>query len=193
MTFAIPPAVPAGSLAASAQPSLTSPDGELLLRPWQLGDAPVVQSAYRDPDIRRWHLHHVDSAEEARAWIAKHELSWRQERAAQWVVTRADSGEAVGRTALRWMDLLHGVAECAYWVLPHARGKAVAPRALATVADWAGGTAGFHRLELAHSTDNSPSCRVAVKSGFALEGTRRDAHLHADGWHDMHVHARILN
>ncbi|WP_280249364.1 GNAT family N-acetyltransferase [Nocardia abscessus] len=33
--------------------------------------------------------------------------------------------------------------------------------------------------------------RAAVKAGFALEGVERSAALHADGWHDMHVHARI--
>ena len=32
---------------------------------------------------------------------------------------------------------------------------------------------------------------MAAKAGFALEGTKRSALLHADGWHDMHLHARI--
>jgi len=32
---------------------------------------------------------------------------------------------------------------------------------------------------------------VAVKSGFEAEGTERGAELHTDGWHDMHLHARI--
>jgi hypothetical protein len=30
-----------------------------------------------------------------------------------------------------------------------------------------------------------------VKSGFEAEGTERGAELHTDGWHDMHLHARI--
>ncbi|MGO8889299.1 MAG: GNAT family N-acetyltransferase [Streptosporangiaceae bacterium] len=38
---------------------------------------------------------------------------------------------------------------------------------------------------------NTASCRVAAKAGFAAEGIQRSAVLHADGWHDMHVHARI--
>jgi RimJ/RimL family protein N-acetyltransferase len=33
--------------------------------------------------------------------------------------------------------------------------------------------------------------RVAVKAGFAAEGIERDGERHADGWHDMHVHARL--
>jgi hypothetical protein len=33
--------------------------------------------------------------------------------------------------------------------------------------------------------------RVAGKAGFAFEGTKRSAVLHQDGWHDMHLHARV--
>ena len=47
------------------------------------------------------------------------------------------------------------------------------------------------RLEVWHSTRNAASCRVAEKAGFVAEGVKRHAVLHVDGWHDMHVHARI--
>ena len=40
---------------------------------------------------------------------------------------------------------------------------------------------------------NPASCRVAVKAGFREEGVRRGAALHADGWHDMHVHALLAD
>jgi RimJ/RimL family protein N-acetyltransferase len=50
---------------------------------------------------------------------------------------------------------------------------------------------GFRRLQLEHSTQNPASCRVAEKAGFAAEGTRFGAALHADGHHDMHTHARL--
>ena len=56
---------------------------------------------------------------------------------------------------------------------------------------WAG--LGLHRLELRHSVGNVSSCRVATKTGFALEGTLRRQLMHADGWHDMHLHARLAD
>ena len=59
------------------------------------------------------------------------------------------------------------------------------------VSVWAFGEAGFHRLRLSHSTRNDASCRVAVIAGFKLEGTKRSEAIHADGRHDMHLHARI--
>ena len=66
-----------------------------------------------------------------------------------------------------------------------------APAAVEALCTWAFGEAGFHRLELQHSTGNTASCRVADKCGFSLEGTRRSSLLHADGWHDMHLHGRV--
>lgn len=93
--------------------------------------------------------------------------------------------------SLRTIDLAEGLAEVAYWVLPAARGRAVAPRALEAVSRWSLDDLGLHRLELAHSTRNHASCRVAAKAGFLLEGTKRRQALHADGWHDMHLHALL--
>jgi len=50
---------------------------------------------------------------------------------------------------------------------------------------------GLHRIELEHSVANDASCRVALKAGYALESTKRSQALHADGWHDIHLHVRI--
>ncbi|MGW9428592.1 GNAT family N-acetyltransferase [Streptomyces decoyicus] len=185
------PTIPAGTLSCTAQPSLPSQGGELLLRPWEADDAPVLQRAFQDRTIQRWHVHHVTSPDEAQEWINAAHRSWQQEQDAQWAVTRTDDGEILGRVALRRMNLLHGFAECAYWVLPNARRSGVAPRAVARVTAWALDEAGFHRLEIAHSVNNEASCRVATKSGFVLEGTLRSAHLQQDGRHDTHLHARV--
>jgi RimJ/RimL family protein N-acetyltransferase len=191
MSTAIPPAIPSGSLAASAQPSLTSGDGELLLRPWRRDDAATLRAAYQDPLIQRWHTRHAASPQEAQEWISAYGRDWQREQGAHWAITHAAGGEILGRMAVRSMDFLDGDAECAYWVLPSARGAGVAPRALDAVARWALDAAGFHRLSLEHSVGNERSCRVATRAGFGLEGTMRGAHLHADGWHDVHLHARL--
>ncbi|MFD9498993.1 GNAT family N-acetyltransferase [Streptomyces sp. NPDC060035] len=181
-------AIPAGSLVAAPHPVLRA--AGLLLRPWDTADAPVFLDAYRDPEIRRWHTRSPASEDQAREWFAGYRQDWAQEKAANWAVTR-DGGEVLGRIALRGMNLDDGVAECAYWVLPAARRTGVASGALTAVSDWALREAGFHRLELDHSTRNEASCRVAAKSGFVLEGTKRSAAVHGDGRHDMHLHARV--
>jgi len=71
------------------------------------------------------------------------------------------------------LNLAEGLGEVAYWVLPEARGRGVAPRALRAMSTWLFVHVGLHRIELAHSTRNTGSCRVAIKAGYVLEGTKR--------------------
>jgi RimJ/RimL family protein N-acetyltransferase len=178
--------VSAGTLASTPQPTLAA-DG-LTLRPWRAGDRPAVVAAYSDPGIQQWHCRTMDDAEAA-TWLAAWPVHWRRESKAGWAVT--DGGEVVGQVSLRTIDLAEGTAEISYWVLPDRRGRRIAPRALAALSDWALYTLGLQRLELRHATANSASCRVAMRAGYAAEGTSRRAVLHADGWHDMHLHARV--
>lgn len=163
---------------------------ELVLRAWLASDAPAVVRAYEDPDIRHWHARSMSEAE-AVGWLLSWAERWQRETGAGWAVTQ--TGELLGRVGLRTIDLDEGWAEVAFWVIPSARGRGVAPRALRAVSDWAFDQIGLHRLELRHSTRNSASCRVANKSGFLLEGVMRGQALHLDGWHDMHLHALLAD
>jgi ribosomal-protein-alanine N-acetyltransferase len=67
----------------------------------------------------------------------------------------------------------------------------VATRALCALSDWAFDDLGLHRLALLHATRNAGSCRVAHRGLYVAEGTLREQALHPDGWHDMHLHARL--
>jgi hypothetical protein len=62
---------------------------------------------------------------------------------------------------------------------------------LQAVTDWMFTHVGLHRVYLVHSTRNEACCRVAAGAEFLVEGTKRSASLHLDGWHDMHLHARV--
>lgn len=183
------PAIPAGSLAEGPQPVLAAP-GDLVLRPWEPSDAPVFFSAYQDPAIQHWHTRQPVSEDQVREWFEQYRENWAQETGASWAVTRGGD-HVLGRVAMSSLNLDDGVAGCAYWVLPAARGAGVAPRALTALSAWALGPTGFHRLHLDHSTRNHASCRVAIKAGFRWEGTKRSDAIHSDGRHDMHLHARI--
>ena len=97
----------------------------------------------------------------------------------------------MGRVALREIRLLDGVAE---WHLLGAAGRAEPGRGHRR--DRRGGPLGHRRAgpapaSLLHATANPASGRVADKAGFAVEGTLRSAMRHPDGWHDMHLHARV--
>ncbi|WP_086559983.1 GNAT family N-acetyltransferase [Streptomyces africanus] len=190
MPFLISPVLTAEVLTARPQPTLTTGDG-LLLRPWRAGDAPAVYEVFQDPVMHQWHARTADSEEEVADWIRDWHQAWEEQREAQWAVVDADSDRLLGRVALREIRLGDGTAEVAYWTVPAARGRGVAARATTALAHWALDETGFHRLELLHAVRNEASCRVASRTGFALEGTKRSAILHPDGWHDMHLHARV--
>ncbi|GIL25269.1 GNAT family N-acetyltransferase [Actinocatenispora comari] len=176
---------PAGGEPARGAPTMR---GELLLRPWRDADAPALARAYRDPAIRRWHARSM-SEDEARDWIRQRAERWAAETGADWAVTAG--GTLVGRAGLRTVDLAEGRAEMAYWTLPAARGNGLAGRALGRLTRWCTDELGLHRLELLHAIENPASCRVAGKSGYRYEGTLRQAVPHADGFHDMHLHAHL--
>jgi RimJ/RimL family protein N-acetyltransferase len=181
------PVVAPGSLARLPQPVLKVDD--LVLRPWQPSDAAAVVQAYSEPSIQQWHVRSM-SEDEARAWIDAWPGRWSEESGGGWAIANASG--VLGQISLRRLSLAEGLGELSYWVLPEARGQRVATRALCTLTAWAFDELKLHRLELAHSVMNPESCRVAVNAGYLPEGTRRREGLHADGWHDMHFHARLI-
>jgi RimJ/RimL family protein N-acetyltransferase len=184
-----PPTIASGFLAGSPQPVIPA-DGGLLLRPWDRTDAPAFLSAYQDAETRRWHTRRPSTEAQVREWFDAYRQDWEREKGGDWAITR-DGAEVLGRIGLRGLDFDDGIAIVGYWVLPAARGAGVASRALTALTAWALDEIGFHRLELDHSTRNPASCRVAAKSGYRLEGTKRSAAVHDDGRHDMHLHARV--
>lgn len=167
------------------QPTLLA--GDLVLRPWRDDDAPALLDVYADEAVQRWHCESLD-ADEAEGYARRWADLWRTGSRAGWAVVRDE--ELVGRVTVSRLVLEGGQGEVTYWTAPWARGTGVAPAAVEAVTAWAFDL-GLQRLELQHSTANQSSCRVAEKAGFALEGTKRRAGLHQDGWHDMHLHARL--
>lgn len=180
------PALQSGTMTGLAQPTISA--NEIALRPWQPSDRPAVVEAFADPAIQRWHCRSMTD-QEAADWIDSWSARWCEETDASWAVL--DAGLVVGQVGLRRVNLAEGMASVSYWVVPGARGRRTAPRALLALTEWSFRKLGLHRLALSHSTANAASCRVAQHAGFAAEGTKRSEALHADGWHDMHLHARL--
>ncbi|CAM5693262.1 Acetyltransferase OS=Streptomyces fumanus OX=67302 GN=GCM10018772_31150 PE=4 SV=1 [Streptomyces fumanus] len=79
-------------------------------------------------------------------------------------------------------------------MLPEARGRGVARRALLLATRWAFDDLRLHRVELGHALGHDASCRVAERCGFGYEGTLRGAMFEAgrqDRFRDVHLHARL--
>lgn len=188
MPKTVSPVIASRSIGSKPQPRLDGSSG-LVVRPWLTEDSARLADAFQDPAIQFWHTRTISANEEAETLINDYAQDWRAETRANWaVVSLAD--ELVGRVSLNPMNLQDGEAEIGYWVHSAARGRGVAVNAVDLLTSWSF-SVGFHRLIIHHSTTNPASCSVARKAGFDLEGTKKSALLHADGWHDMHLHARI--
>jgi RimJ/RimL family protein N-acetyltransferase len=148
-------------------------------------------AAGQDPAIRQWNLLVVEPPEDARRRIGRMHERWQAETGAVWAVARSDGGEVMGLIGWNDIDLAGGSAEIVYWVLSAARGTGVVVEATKRLSRWALDDLGLHRLRLCHAVANTASCRVAHKAGYTFEGTMRGALLHADGWHDQHLHALV--
>ncbi|MFD7839616.1 GNAT family N-acetyltransferase [Streptomyces sp. NPDC059761] len=186
----IPPVVPPGRMSALPQTVLGLPDG-WLLRPWEPYDAPALVASGTDPDIQHWNRTGRFTEARAEERIARYRANWEAEKAAIWAVAPAAGVPAAGLIGLADLDLPGGSGEILYWLLPAGRGSGVMAGAVARVSRWAFEELGLHRIRITHSVANPASCRIAEKTGFPLEGTMRGALLHADGWHDEHLHARL--
>ena len=83
-----------------------------------------------------------------------------------------DDGTLLGNVTLKRPDPAADDAEVGYWTAAYARGRGIAPQALGSLTRWAFATfPGVLRLRLLHQIDNTGSCRVAAKSGYAYEQT----------------------
>jgi RimJ/RimL family protein N-acetyltransferase len=127
--------------------------------------------------------------DDARRLIARLHRRARDGSAVAWAVEV--DGAVAGSVGLRGVNLVDRWVNAAYWVLPEARGRGVAPRALGAATDYAFERLDLHRVQLQHALANAASCRVAEKAGFELEATQRESCLLAEGFVDEHQHVRI--
>jgi len=82
--------------------------------------------------------------------------------------------------------------EVGYQIFDHKnRGKGYAAEALTIFHQYIFETKQVNRIELRIATQNEPSEKVAIKLGFTLEGTNREAAYSKGKLHDMNVYAML--
>lgn len=161
------------------------------LRPWSVADAADLRRAVvTSPDLA-WELGDTDLGNEtACARFIEGVLAAVEVTKVNWAicVDRA----VVGNVGLSQIEHRHDTAWASYWVAAQHRGQGLATRALNALADHAFRDLGLFRVELGHRTDNTASCRVAVRAGFAAEGIERSKLRYGDLRFDVETHARLM-
>ncbi|MEU6143191.1 GNAT family N-acetyltransferase [Streptomyces sp. NPDC047081] len=171
----------------------------LRLRPWDADsevDVGVWLRGLSDPEFRRWNtpIKSVTDVASARESLRAKAAGTADGSSASYCITDAASGTPLGHIGVNSIHLVLSHARIGYWVLPEARGRGVATRALALAAHWALTDLGLNRVELDHAVGHEASCRIAERCGFRYEGTLRGAMFEAgrrDAFRDMHLHGRL--
>lgn len=174
---------PAAPRALPAPPQLS--DGVVIVRLQQSGDAAAIAAAVPAGEPGGWEATRGPySLRKAHEIVAAWERSRRRgERVALAVLAGPHGGPAAPDEYLGSVVLQTGAPaakesplpdqlEGAYWIKPARRGNGFAARALTMVTTWALGLPPVRRIWLEVDRANSPSRRVAERSGYALVGLR---------------------
>jgi RimJ/RimL family protein N-acetyltransferase len=156
-------------------------DGVVTLRPPDERDLDAIDIGIHDPDVVRWFGAPDMGAAEV---LALNRRRWAAGSPTFAICEQDD--RCVGHV---WMNLAPDdvtTGSVGYWLLPNARGRGLATRAVRLIADWSVRELGMMRLRLYTEPANEPSRRVAERSGFRRMG-RLHAHGEVDGRSIDHV------
>ncbi|WP_394249148.1 GNAT family N-acetyltransferase [Arthrobacter pityocampae] len=162
----------------------------VVLRTFQDDDAGMAMELARDdyvPMIGTLPRH--ASREDALARVERQRQRHADGTGFSFSIADAGTGCSLGQMGLWTRELKQGRAQAGYGVMPSARGRGVAGRALRALLDFAWTIPGLHRVELHIEPWNTASVRSADRAGFHREGLlrsyqdiggeRRDVLLHA--------------
>ena len=142
-------------------------DGVVTLRLPDERDLTAIERGTHDPDVIRALGQPTISAEEV---LELNRRGWDQGESATYAVCD-DADQCLGHV---WVNLsAERRGAIGYWVLPEARGRGLATRAVRLVSRWALHDLGLARLGLLTDPSNSSSVCVAERSGFHREGLLR--------------------
>lgn len=164
-------------------------DGVVRLRPWADGDVTCVEQAATDPRILEVASVPAHSTRAAcLAFIRRQHERLTSGKAVSLAVADAGTDEALGLVILASREQ-PGVAGLGYWIVPGARRRGLARRAVGLMATW--GLTGFARVEAWVEPANTTSQRVLAGNGFAREGLLRSFLVIGGHRADVFVYSRI--
>jgi len=142
-------------------------DGVVVLRPPDERDLPALERGIRDPGVIRAFGRPTMSAAEL---LELNRRRWEEGTSATFAI--CDAADAcLGHVFVNLGEAQR--ASVGYWLLPEARGRGLATRAVGLISRWALAGLGLARLGLSAEPANVASQRVAERSGFRREGVLR--------------------
>jgi [ribosomal protein S5]-alanine N-acetyltransferase len=142
-------------------------EGELVLRPWCVEDAPILARAWADPAIQRWcSVPEDNSLDGAERWIAGSAQCRADGLALDLAVVH--EGHLAGEVGIGPIQWAHRRAAVGFWLDAAHRRHNLAAKALRLLADWALATLPLDTLAGEASTENPASGWTLKAAGFAM-------------------------
>lgn len=169
-------------------PTLTT--ARLVLRPFESGDAPVVQrlAGAREIADTTLNIPHPYPDGAAEAWIARHAGAWAARQALTLAVVEGDTGHLVGAVGLI-LAMPDQRAELGYWIGVPWWNRGYATEAAQALVAHGFSVLGLHRVMARHLARNPASGRVMQKLGMEREGVLRGHVLKWGTFEDLVVYA----
>jgi RimJ/RimL family protein N-acetyltransferase len=149
---------------------------DLRLRPWRPTDVAAVRRACEDPSLRPW----AGEAERFVRELAPDMLA--AGTAVPLGIFDVRTGDLLGSTDLRSLDLRHRTAELGYWSAPWARGRRVTERASRALLSWGFERLGLLRVDWRASVGNHASRLTGLRLGFRMIGLQPAATQQSEQW-----------
>ncbi len=169
----------------------------LLLRATRCGMGRAIEEAVYEslPQLQEWMpwAREPQSGESAERHCTEMELRWRAREELDFCVMRKADGVLVGKAGLHTIDWTIPRMEIGYWLRTSALGQGMATEATLGLVELGHTALHARRLEICCDTRNLRSRHVAERSGFVLEGIRRQSRRDASGQlADSCLYARIF-
>ncbi len=159
-------------------PSMTLTDGELLLRPLHRMDRDSMYEAVRESlaEVSPWlpWCHAGYALGETEGFIESCITAWTQQTYFPLAIFDAVSGQYFGGTGVNHIDRMNRSGAIGYWVRTSATRRGIATKAVRLAARFAFDTLKLVRVEIVVRPQNTPSRRVAERSGAKLETLARN-------------------
>jgi RimJ/RimL family protein N-acetyltransferase len=169
---------------------MTEPD-DIRLVPLARKHVTFLADVVHDPDVLRFTRVPDPPPEDfVEGWFAGYEEGRAAGTRDGFAILDAE-GIFLGTAVAPAIDRATGTVELGYTIMPAARGRGVATRALGLITEWAFAALDAKRIELYISTDNPASKRVAERNGYRYEGTLRSLYFKQDLRVDTEIWSKL--
>jgi ribosomal-protein-serine acetyltransferase len=163
-------------------------DGNILIRPCQPEDAPVICDGVRETmqEMLKWApwCHPDYSISDCTFWLDSRYQMLSEGIEYDFVILDTQNKIFLGGCAIDQINRKHNFANLGYWIRSSQAGKGIATAAVRLISRFGFETLGFTRLEIVAAVQNKASQRVAEKVGAIREGIHRNRHVVRDKMYD---------